>query len=77
METGKNSVIYVGLILGPNKTHQFCRKTIITGTMHRGFTVDKNTITPNTLAVNIIQHISNTDHHQGGVNGPTNDTTKA
>jgi hypothetical protein len=39
MEAGKNSVIYMGLILGTNKTDQICGKTTVTGTMHRGSTV--------------------------------------
>ena len=33
---GKNSVIYMGLISGPNKADDTCG---ITGTMERGFTV--------------------------------------
>ena len=37
MEAGKNSVIYMGLISGPNKADDTCGKT--TGTMDRGFTV--------------------------------------
>jgi hypothetical protein len=36
---GQNSVIYMGLILGPNKTDKICGKTMVTGTMHRGSTV--------------------------------------
>jgi hypothetical protein len=39
MEAGKNSVIYIGLILGPNKTDEICGKTMVTGTMHGGSTV--------------------------------------
>jgi hypothetical protein len=36
---GKNSVIYMGLNLGPNKTDEICVKMKVTGTMHCGFTV--------------------------------------
>jgi hypothetical protein len=39
METGKNSVIYMGLISGPNKADDTCGPTTVTGTMGRGFTV--------------------------------------
>jgi hypothetical protein len=39
MEAGKNSVIYMGLIPGPNKADDLCGKTTVTGTMHRGSTV--------------------------------------
>jgi hypothetical protein len=39
MEAGKNSIIYMGLILGPNKTDKICGKTMVTGMMHRGSTV--------------------------------------
>jgi hypothetical protein len=39
MEVGKNSVIYVRLIPGPNKTGEICGKMMVTGTMHRGSTV--------------------------------------
>ena len=39
MEAGKNSVIYMGLISGPNKADDTCGKTTVTGTMDRGFTV--------------------------------------
>jgi hypothetical protein len=39
MEAGKNSVIYMGLISGPNKADDTCGRTTVTGTMHRGFTV--------------------------------------
>jgi hypothetical protein len=38
MEAGKISVIYMGLIPGPNKTDEICGKTMATGTMHRGST---------------------------------------
>jgi hypothetical protein len=41
MEAGRNSVIYMGLILGPNKTDEICGKTMVTGTMHRGSAVYK------------------------------------
>jgi hypothetical protein len=34
MEAGRNSVIYMGLIPGPNKTDEICGKTMVTGTMH-------------------------------------------
>jgi hypothetical protein len=36
---GKNSVIYIGLISGPNKADDTCGRTTVTGTMDRGFTV--------------------------------------
>jgi hypothetical protein len=39
MEAGKNSVIYMGLISGPNKADNTCGRTTVTGTMDRGFTV--------------------------------------
>jgi hypothetical protein len=39
MESGKNSVIYMGLISGPNKADDTCGRTTVTGTMDRGFTV--------------------------------------
>jgi hypothetical protein len=39
MEAGKNSVIYMGLISGPNKADDTCRKTAVTGTMERGSAV--------------------------------------
>jgi hypothetical protein len=39
MEAGKNSVIYLGLISGPNKADDTCGRTTVTGTMDRGFTV--------------------------------------
>jgi hypothetical protein len=39
MKAGKNSVIYMGLISGPNKADDTCGPTTVTGTMHRGFTV--------------------------------------
>jgi hypothetical protein len=39
MEAGKNSVIYMGLISGPNKADGTCGRTTVTGTMDRGFTV--------------------------------------
>jgi hypothetical protein len=35
----KNSVIFTGLILGPNTTDEICRKTMVMGTMHQGSTV--------------------------------------
>jgi hypothetical protein len=38
MEAEKESVIYMGLIPGPNKTDEICGKTMVTGTMHRGST---------------------------------------
>jgi hypothetical protein len=43
MEAGKNSVIYMGLILGPNKADDTCGRTTVTGTMDRGFTVYTHT----------------------------------
>jgi hypothetical protein len=39
MEAGKNSVIYMGLISGPNKADDTCGRTTVIGTMDRGFTV--------------------------------------
>jgi hypothetical protein len=36
---GKNCVIYMGLISGPNKADDTCGKTTVTGTMERGSTV--------------------------------------
>jgi hypothetical protein len=39
MEAGKNSVIYMGLISGPNKADDTSGRTTVTGTMDRGFTV--------------------------------------
>jgi hypothetical protein len=39
MEARKNSVIYMGLIPGPNKAEDLCGNTTVTGTMHRGSTV--------------------------------------
>jgi hypothetical protein len=39
MEAGKNSVIYMRLISGPNKADDTCGPTTVTGTMDRGFTV--------------------------------------
>jgi hypothetical protein len=39
MEAGKNSVIYMGLVPGPNKAENICGKTNVTGTMQRVSTV--------------------------------------
>ena len=39
MEAGKNSVIYMGLVPGPNKADNICGKTNVTGIMQRGSTV--------------------------------------
>jgi hypothetical protein len=39
MEAGKNSVIYMRLISGPNKADDTCGATTVMGTMDRGFTV--------------------------------------
>jgi hypothetical protein len=40
MEAGKNSVIYMGLVPGPNKADNICGKTKkVMGTMQRGSTV--------------------------------------
>jgi hypothetical protein len=36
---GKNSVIYMGLILGPNKTDEICGKIMVTGMMYQGSNV--------------------------------------
>jgi hypothetical protein len=44
MEAGKNSVIYMGLISGPNKADDTCGPTTVTGTMDRGFTVYSESI---------------------------------
>jgi hypothetical protein len=41
MEAGKNSVIFMGLISGPNKADDTFWKMTVTGTMDRGFTVYK------------------------------------
>jgi hypothetical protein len=53
MEAGKNSIIYMGLISGPNKADDTCGPTTVTGTMDRGFTVftdnDVNTVFNNFL----------------------------
>jgi hypothetical protein len=42
MEAGKNSVIYMGLVPGPNKADDICGKTLVPGTMQRGSTVYEN-----------------------------------
>jgi hypothetical protein len=39
MEAGKNSVIYMGIVLGPNKADNICAKTKVMGMMQRGSTV--------------------------------------
>ena len=39
MEAGRNSVIYMRLVPGPNKADNICGKTQVTGTMQRGSTV--------------------------------------
>jgi hypothetical protein len=39
MEAGKNSVIYMGLVPGPNKADNICGKTKVTEMMQRGSTV--------------------------------------
>jgi hypothetical protein len=39
MEAGKNSVVYMGIIPGPNKADDICGKTKVTGTMQQGSTV--------------------------------------
>jgi hypothetical protein len=39
MGAGKNSVINMGLVPGPNKADNMCGKTKVTGTMQRGSTV--------------------------------------
>jgi hypothetical protein len=39
MEAEESSVIYIGLVLGPNKADDICGKTKVTGTMQRGSTV--------------------------------------
>jgi hypothetical protein len=44
MVAGKNRVIYMGLISGPNKADDTCQKTTVTGTMERGSTVPKLTL---------------------------------
>jgi hypothetical protein len=46
MEAGKNIVIYMGLISGPNKADDTCGRTTVTGTMDRGFTVIENNVVP-------------------------------
>jgi hypothetical protein len=42
MEAGKNSVIYTGLVPGPNKADNICGKTKVTGAMQQGSTVPRN-----------------------------------
>jgi hypothetical protein len=49
MEAGKNSVIYMGLISGPNKADDTCGRTTVTGTMDRGFTVYNCTVIPHPM----------------------------
>jgi hypothetical protein len=39
MEAGKNSVIYMGLVPGPNKADNVCGKMKVTGMMQQGSTV--------------------------------------
>jgi hypothetical protein len=39
MEVGKSSVIYMGLVPGPNKADNICGKMKVTGTMQGGSTV--------------------------------------
>jgi hypothetical protein len=39
MEVGKNSVIYMGLVPGPNEADNICGEMKVTGTMQRGATV--------------------------------------
>jgi hypothetical protein len=39
MEVGKNSVIYMGPLPGPNTANDICGKTTVTGTMQQGSTV--------------------------------------
>jgi hypothetical protein len=39
MEVGKNSVMYMGLVPGPNKADNICGKTKVMGSMERGCTV--------------------------------------
>jgi hypothetical protein len=39
MEAGKNSVIYMGLVPGPNKADNICGKTKVMGMMQRRSTV--------------------------------------
>jgi hypothetical protein len=39
MKAGKNSVIYMGLVPGPNKADNICEKTKVMGTKQRGSTV--------------------------------------
>jgi hypothetical protein len=39
MEAGKNSVIYMGLVPGPNKADNICGKMKVMVTMQRGSTV--------------------------------------
>jgi hypothetical protein len=53
MEAGENSVIYMGLISGPNKADDTCGPTTVTGTMDRGFTV----LCTYCYAVGILLHI--------------------
>ena len=39
MEVGKNSVIYMVLVPGPNKADNICGKTKVMGAMQQGSTV--------------------------------------
>jgi hypothetical protein len=43
MELGKNSVTYMGLVLGTNKADNICGKIKVMGTMQRGSTVYAST----------------------------------
>jgi hypothetical protein len=44
MEVGKNNVVYMGLVPGPNKADNICGKTKVTGKMQWGSTVHCNDI---------------------------------
>jgi hypothetical protein len=39
VEAGKNGVVYMGLVPGPNKADNICGKTKVMGMMQRGSTV--------------------------------------
>jgi hypothetical protein len=57
MEAEKNSVIYMGLISGPNKADDTCGPTMVMGTMDRGFTVlAEHCITRNIVSKIEVQH---------------------
>jgi hypothetical protein len=64
MEAGKNSVIYMVLISGPNKADDTCGRTSVTGTMDRGFTlfVEMHTF------LSLYKKLTETITHENAVN---------